>query len=373
MTISQKSHIINYEEGDMIRFNKQYRHLGIKRYDYLSVKKVDKDNKILILTNTSGKKVLWDPEKSASSKGGAVEVFTQEKRALAKGDTIRWTHNQEKLGIFNSETAHILSVNNNKATIQTGHGQKLELELSRDINKHWDYAWSSTIYAAQGKKASNVIGLLESYNKNLTNFSSFYVMLSRSVDTIHLYIDNLQSCINTVESHTDEKSNATTFLKDFSVQQQFEATIQHAHAKLTGNVIEQTNRFERLDGLAKHYSTLYQEPGQKPYLVVADHRDQNQLVALIRDELKKAHVIRQNDVQTPRLNERFIRTIDGRTTLEEGSLIAFKNDFKRYGIERQDWYRVESIRDIDNQITLKHNSGKTAQVDATFLIKCTKR
>ena len=150
MTISQKNHIVNFEEGDIVRFNKQYRQLGIKRYDYLTVEKVDKDNKVLILTKASGKKVQWDPEKSASSKGGAVEVFTKEKRSLAAGDTIRWSHNQEKRGIFNSETAHVVSVKDNKAIFQTEHDQQIELEITQDINKHWDYAWSSTVYAAQG-------------------------------------------------------------------------------------------------------------------------------------------------------------------------------------------------------------------------------
>ena len=193
-------------------------------------------------------------------------------------------------------------------------------------------------------------------------------MLSRSVDTIHLYVDNLQNCIKTVESYTGEKSNATTFLRDFSAQQQFEATIQQAHGKLTGNVIERTNRFERLDSLAKHYCTLHQDAAEKPYLIVANHHDQKQLIALIRDELKKSQQIRQEDIKTLCLHERVIRSIDGRTTLEEGALIAFKNNFKRYGIERQDWYRVESVRDVDNQVTLKHNNGKVAQVDAEFLV-----
>ena len=219
MTVMERTHHLNYEVGDILRFNKAYRSLGIQRYDYLMVKGIDRENQALILQDKKhAPEIRWKPEGSSRSKGSAVEVLRQEKRVLASGDFIRWTQNRKDQQIFNTETAQVIAISEkNKgkkvATVKLKRGDLIELDLTNPVHLHWDYAWSSTIYAAQGKKARHVIAQLEGSNPNLTNYRSFYVTLSRAVNTVQLYVDDREKAIKTIVKHTGDKSNATEFLR----------------------------------------------------------------------------------------------------------------------------------------------------------------
>ncbi len=223
MTVMERSHHLNYEVGDILRFNKAYRSLGIQRYDYLTVRGIDREKQELILQyKNHSSEIRWKPEGSSRSKGSAVEVLRQEKRTLAAGDFIRWTQNRKDQRIFNTETAQVIAISEkNKgkkvATVKLKRGDLIELDLTNPVHLHWDYAWSSTIYAAQGKKARHVIAQLEGSNPNLTNYRSFYVTLSRAVNTVQLYVDDREKAMKTIVKHTGDKSNATEFLRSGKV------------------------------------------------------------------------------------------------------------------------------------------------------------
>ena len=365
LTAIERTHIYNYEPGDVVRFNKAYRSLGIKRYDYLKVVCLDSNTGELVL-DRKGHMIRWQPQVSAQSKGGAVDVFIQDQRGLAAGDWIRWTQNKKNQSIYNTDTAQVVAVKGNKAQFKLKNNDIIELDLTKPINRHWDYAWSSTVYAAQGKKANNVIAQLEGASPNLTNYRSFYVTLSRAVNSIHLYVDDLDKAVKTIQTHTGEKSNATEFLVAHQQQRQFDEHIKTAHLKLDGHIHEQPHEFERLVNLAKHYVKASRQ--QSVHLVAADFRDRQRLNALIRQELKDTGGIDETDYTKRALRPYRVRSNDERMTFNKGMVIGFERGYKRYGIHKGDYLTVSDVPSLGNDIVLQNAQGQAIKVDSTFLV-----
>jgi len=376
MTAIERTHIFNYEVGDIVRFNKAYRSLGIERFDYLTVIGRDAEKEELIFQgsgrNKSDQEIRWKPEGSSISKGGAVSVFQQEVRALAAGDFIRWTQNRKAERIFNTETAQVLSIiekaNGKKvAKVKLNRGDEIELDLTNSVHSHWDYAWSSTIYAAQGKKARNVIAQLEGANPNLTNYRSFYVALSRAVNNIQLYVDDLDKAIKTIEKQTGEKSNATEFLKAHQEKQQYEQHIQTAYLKLEGNLHQKPNEIARLIGLARQYANL--EDRSRAHLIATDFKDRLRLTGLIRDCLKEQGQLGKIDFSREALRTKRVRTDDAKMNLKTGMQVSFDRAYRNRGIEKGDYFAVTEICEITKTATLRNLEGRSINLDIEFLVK----
>ena len=365
LTSVEKQHVYNYEIGDVVRFNKAYRSVGFKRFDYLTVIGIDQEKQELIL-DKGGKEVRWSPTGSARSKGSALEVFEQDGRVLSAGDYIRWTQNRKNLDIYNTETAKVLKTRGHIAVIELKNKKVVELDLRESINSHWDYAWSSTVYAAQGKKARNVIAQLEGYNPNLTNYRAFYVTISRAVNTIHLYVDDLEKATRTIQEHTGEKSNASEFLSDFKKKHEFEQYIKQAYLKLDGNIHQYKNENERLNALAEHYVDLRNR--KKVYLIATDFKDRKRLNSLIRDELKTKGNLGKEDITINSLRRYRIRSHDDNMKLLPGMVVGFQRGYKKRGVVKGVYYTVKSVNDLENKAVLVDSSGKAVSADISFLV-----
>ena len=372
-TAVEKTHIDNYTIGDVVRFNKAYRSLGIKRFSYLKVIGIDADREELILAMVDrkvGKEVCWKPEGSSRTKGGAVDVFIQASRTLASGDFIRWTQNRKNLDIYNTETAKVVSVSGDVAQVKIRNGKTINLDLTKSIDRHWDYAWSSTVYAAQGKKALNVIAQLEGSNPHLTNYRAFYVTLSRAVNSIQLFVDDLDKSIKTIIKHTGEKSNATEFLISHKEKHLFEQHLKTAYLKLDGNIHEQTNELERLDKLAAHYVDAMEK--NKVHLVAVDFKDRMRLNALIREGLKRKSRLSKEDIIVNTLRKYRVHSNDDRMKLTKGVIITFDRGYKKLGVNKGDSFSLDSIDELTGKAYLDHldvnKNEKQVVVDIAFLV-----
>jgi hypothetical protein len=86
------------------------------------------------------------------------------------GDLIRWTRNDEKRGIVNSETAEVINVKEQVAEVKLNNGKSLDLDLSESINQHWDHAYGSTVHVVQGLDKYNPdrtrVGASSSYTRS---------------------------------------------------------------------------------------------------------------------------------------------------------------------------------------------------------------
>lgn len=214
LTQAQKEHAESYTVNDLVRFNHKDSKLGIKKDDYLKIIEVDPEKKIVLLQNTEGKQMAWQPYKLAYKRHGTVEVYQNEERQLMLGDSIRWLRNDKKEGLLNSTQATITAIDKEHATLKLTNGTTKTISLSDNRFKHWDHAYVLTVHNAQGQTCHRVFAQDESHRKNLANQQSFYVKISRAGFEVKLYVDDKQEYLKTLEKYTGEKTSAYSIIDD---------------------------------------------------------------------------------------------------------------------------------------------------------------
>jgi ATP-dependent exoDNAse (exonuclease V) alpha subunit len=214
LTKSEKCFSGNYETNDVVLFNNQYKRLGIKAGEYLSVSAIAKNN-LIILKNKHGRIIKWNPEYTGGNREGAIEIYQKKEIKLQQGDIIKWTKNsKENAAIINSESAKIISIDKNSIIVETAQKNKVSLNIKKDENilKHIDHGYASTVHNAQGKTYENVIGAIESKHPHLTNQPMFYVTLSRAKNQAILITDDKRQLSQTVKNNTGYRISALEHL-----------------------------------------------------------------------------------------------------------------------------------------------------------------
>lgn len=164
---------------------------------------IDRDRESIVLQKPNGNQTTILPLYKINPK--TLEIYTEEKKELLKNEQIRLTKNDKTHNLINSHTAKVTDINHKQNTINLKLDGNKTITLPQAELKHFDYAYSSTAYSSQGKTANNVIAVMESYRKNLTNQQTFYVEISRAKNQAFLITDNKEKLQQTLEKQTGEK------------------------------------------------------------------------------------------------------------------------------------------------------------------------
>lgn len=193
LTAAQKREISSYGVGDVVRSNGSYSR----------VVSMDDTKTELVLERATGERESWTPR----SKG--VEIYREEAKKLQTGDKIRWTRNDSEFDRRNGETARVISVDPDglKAIVQTQHGKQQSVSLADRNQQHWDHAYSSTTWSAQGRTAENVIVHVDSTRERLiTGEQAWYVAISRARHELTIVTDSKESLKELVQNSREQSS-----------------------------------------------------------------------------------------------------------------------------------------------------------------------
>lgn len=207
-TKPQRQRVTNYAPDNIVRFNKNYKHMDIHSGDYFKVVQIHRQRNEMELEHvTTGKRIAWNPEKAGGKRDGAIEVYELQERALMTGDKIRWLRNVGD-DFINAKTAEVLSVTGQHAQVRLHDQRIVTLDLNHLDHKHWDYAFAYTLHAKQGGESARVIAHFESFRKRLTTQRAFYVAISRALYGARLFVDDSADCIKSIKKYTGEKLSA---------------------------------------------------------------------------------------------------------------------------------------------------------------------
>ena len=188
-TRAEKALAGNYAPGDVVAFYRSYRRLGVGKGEERRVVGVDARRHTVLLNDSKGGTVAWKPSQIGGRQGG-TEVYHAEGIELRVGDRIRWTRNDDGLGVVNSRTAEVLGVGGGRVAFRLEDGRRLELGRGDPQLRHLDHAWASTVHAFQGRTVDNVIAAIEARHPHLTTQKSFYVEISRARERAELVTDD---------------------------------------------------------------------------------------------------------------------------------------------------------------------------------------
>ena len=206
-TNAEKTLAANYAPGDVVAFHRPYRRLGVEKGDELRVAGIDRDAGVVNLMGKDGKIVAWEPDRLGARTGG-VEVYRIDAIELRQGDRIRWTRNDARHGLVNSQTADVALVRDGTVTLRLEDGRALDMRKDDPQLRHIDRAWASTVHAFQGRTVDTVIAAMEANHRNLTTQKTLYVEISRARDRAELVTDDRETLRERLEAATGERIGA---------------------------------------------------------------------------------------------------------------------------------------------------------------------
>ncbi len=202
------SRAINYQEGDILRFNRSLYELDIRRDAYFVVKNVDALANALVLTKSDSKNlVMWELPAHENMPRGLVEVYKREERELSVGDQIYWTRSDKRQGFKSGVIGTVEKISDTSVGIVLADGSAKQLDRNNATHRHWDYNYAITSYGSQGGGFKEVIAHQDSHDRT-TSQRDFYVITTRAMQQVTLYTDNQERLIEKIQATTGDKYSA---------------------------------------------------------------------------------------------------------------------------------------------------------------------
>ncbi len=201
LTRSQRGHAQNYEVGNVVRFARGSRRMGIEKGAYAVVERADSDAGRLSVVLNDGRRLDYSPKRLSR-----VEVFRAEQRQFAAGERIQFRAPERTLKFANGEFATIVAIDERTVRIRTEDGRVVEAQAN--CLRHIDYGYASTSHSSQGATVDRVIVNIDTMRSaELVNRKQFYVSISRARHGISVYTDDRER-LRQVVNRSREKSTA---------------------------------------------------------------------------------------------------------------------------------------------------------------------
>ena len=201
LTAAQRQHPQSYEIGDVVRYRRGSRRLGLGQGTYARVEGTDTDLKRITVRTEDGRAVEYNPARLTG-----VDLFREERRVIAKGERIQFRVPDRALGVANGEFATVVAIDDRKAALRMDDGREVKAAVTR--LRHIDYGYASTSHSSQGATVDRVIVNIDTARSaELVNRKQFYVSISRARHGVTIYTDD-SSALRHAVGRTREKSIA---------------------------------------------------------------------------------------------------------------------------------------------------------------------
>lgn len=175
-----------YERGDVIRYSRGSKALGINAGEYARVEGVDAKNNQVTVRTDDERAVSYDPRRLQG-----VTLYRETERAFAEGDRVQVTAPDRERGVANRELGMIDHIDTNeRMEVRWDSGRTSSFEASE--HRHLDYGYAVTSHSSQGQTAGRVLVHVETgrASEKLVNQRLAYVAVSRGQYDAHIYTDD---------------------------------------------------------------------------------------------------------------------------------------------------------------------------------------
>ena len=187
MTGADRAWAGHYQVGDVVRFSRGSKALGIEAGTYASVAGVDAASNRLTVGKANAERTTYDPRRLSG-----VNVYRENDREFSVGDRIQFTAPDKLLGVANRDLAVIESIAQD-GRISTRLDNNRNIEFAPTEHCHFDHGYAVTSHSAQGLTAERVLIHADtSVHPDLLNSRFAYVSISRASHQADLFTDNLR-------------------------------------------------------------------------------------------------------------------------------------------------------------------------------------
>lgn len=196
-----------YKVGQTLNATGHVPEAGIPRGKY-AVTRVFGNGKVEV-QGESGRKLRFDPQKiDPANKQNRLEISILKTVAIHEGDKIRWTATDKDRGLMNSAIAQVVSIEGSSVTFESASKEQITLERGDPMLSRLDLAYSLNMHMAQGITADKAIGVMLSYERNLSNQRLFNVLVTRVKDGITMVVDDQAKLAQQLDRSPGDKTSA---------------------------------------------------------------------------------------------------------------------------------------------------------------------
>jgi ATP-dependent exoDNAse (exonuclease V) alpha subunit len=186
ITGADRQHAQNYETGDVIRYSKGSKPLGIEAGEYAQVVRTDAKENTVTVERKSGEELSYDPRRLQG-----VTVYRETERTFAEGDRVQMTAPYHEQKLANRELGTVDKIDgdgNLKLKMDSGR----EVEFNAKQHPHLDYGYAVTSHSSQGQTADRVLVHVDSSQAHgeLLNSRMAYVSVSRAQFDVQMYTND---------------------------------------------------------------------------------------------------------------------------------------------------------------------------------------
>jgi ATP-dependent exoDNAse (exonuclease V) alpha subunit len=175
MTGADRAWANYYEVGDMVRYARGSKGLGIEAGSYGTVAAINPNANLLSVEMQSGELATYDPRRLIG-----VSVYRQVANDFSVGDRIQFTAPDKQLGVANRDLAVIQSITPDGCIAALLEGGR-QIEFSAAEHRHFDHGYAVTSHGAQGLTAERVLIHADTgVHPELLNSRFGYVSVSRA-------------------------------------------------------------------------------------------------------------------------------------------------------------------------------------------------
>lgn len=195
MTEAEKAYAKYYGVGDVIKIEKDYKSLPLKRGEFYEVQKIENGN--LVVKGGNNELLTFNPLRYR-----AVSVFEKERIELSPQDQVRFTSQDKERGIERGGCFEVLAIHKDQILLKDKNRQ---ISLPVKDLLPLSHAYASTVHGSQGMTLHGVLLDLQTKSRT-TDKNLYYVAISRARYEVKIYTDDIQALPNVLSRETFKPS-----------------------------------------------------------------------------------------------------------------------------------------------------------------------
>jgi ATP-dependent exoDNAse (exonuclease V) alpha subunit len=205
MTGADRQWSAQYDEGDLVRYTRGSKVLGIDPGEYARVDRVDARENRLTIERENGTQQTYDPRRLSG-----VAVYQEVQREFSQGDRVQFTAPAKELQVANRELGTIEQVShsgNLEIRMDSGHDIRFNI---RD-HPHLDHGYAVTSHSSQGQTADRVLIHVDTDKSELLVNDRFaYVSVSRGQYDAQIYTNDSSELARNLSRDNSQRTATET-------------------------------------------------------------------------------------------------------------------------------------------------------------------
>lgn len=211
MTGADRTWAARYDVGDVLRYQRGSKELGIEKQSYAQVVAIQLKENLLTVEKPGGEHVTYNPARLHG-----ISAYREIKRDFAIGDRLQWTAPSKELGTANRDLGTVEQIGKDGLlTVRMDNGKSVSFDAHQ--MRHFDHGYAVTSHSSQGLTAERVLVNIDTeVYPELINRRFAYVSVSRASHDAQIYTNNASSLAAAL-SQDVTKASALENVKSYGV------------------------------------------------------------------------------------------------------------------------------------------------------------